>query len=58
MLPAQANTVAERKAIYVPVSKDGSFFRTNIRGPVGYKIGQKGDEKVFENFCEALAELK
>ena len=49
---------AEEKTIYVPVSKDGSFFRKNIRGPKGYRIGQKGQEIVIGDFQEALDKLK
>lgn len=48
----------DEKTVNVPVSKDGSFFRKNIRGPKGYRIGQKGYEIALENFDEALEELK
>ncbi|MDP2139812.1 MAG: hypothetical protein Q8L20_03275 [Gammaproteobacteria bacterium] len=48
----------EEETISVPVSKDGSFFRKNIRGPKGYRIGEKGSEVVIEEFNDALESLR
>jgi len=46
------------EGILVPVAQDGSFFHSGLRGPSGYRIGKKGEERVASSFEDALAALR
>lgn len=42
----------------VPIASDGSFFGPHLLHGGKYRVGDKGDEKVFRDFSKALAFLK
>jgi hypothetical protein len=49
---------SEDVTVSVPVARDGSFFNAALKGPNGYRIGEKGDEVVFQTFEDALESLR
>ena len=43
--------------IFVPEAADGSRFLPDLRQATGFQIGPKGDERMIEDYEEALEEL-
>jgi hypothetical protein len=46
------------KAIFIPVSRDGSTFHPDLRRGQSYTLGKKGEEIQVADFDEALAHLQ
>lgn len=55
---SQLSTQQSNDVFLVPQARDGSVFDGACRMGKGYKVGQKGQEKTFERFVEALAALR
>ncbi|MGD9924617.1 MAG: hypothetical protein AB7V13_24690, partial [Pseudorhodoplanes sp.] len=47
-----------KQAVFVPVARDDSPFHPGLRRGGGFTIGEKGSEKQFSDFTEALEELQ
>jgi hypothetical protein len=47
-----------RQAVFVPVARDDSPLHPELRRGGGFTIGEKGSEKQFSDFNEALEELQ
>jgi hypothetical protein len=52
-----ARESADVEFLNVPVARDGSFFRMNVRGKNGFRVGPKGSEIVEHDFDKALKVL-
>lgn len=47
-----------KRAVFLPVARDGSVFDPTLRRGSSYTIGRKGDEFQVQDFDEALAHLQ
>lgn len=54
----QVSTSANISSNFVPIARDGTLFTVDLRNARGlYTVGDKGDEKKFSGYHEALAFL-